>query len=256
MKNGRFRTDRLPYSVLAFDPAYQRQLIPARVKSLVAEWSDDNVGAITVSIRDDGKAYVIDGQHRVRAAMELGKGQQKVLCHVYTGLTVAEEAYKFLVLNNTRSVTPIDRYRAGLTAGDPVYVGVHDILSEFDLRINNGASDGVLRCVSKAVALYERDPDALRSVCAVLTGAWGTRVSAFEQVIFTAAGQVVTRYNGELDHARLVKKLSTYRGGPSALLGDARGLADYKPISVTRAAAEIIRDIYNKGARKAPLPPL
>ena len=256
MKNGRFRTDHLPFSVLAFDPNYQRQHIPARVKALKAKWKDDAVGAITVSVRTDGKAYVIDGQHRVRAAMELGKGQQKALCHVYTCLTVEEEARKFLELNDVRAVSPFDRYHAGIAAGDPTFVGIRDTLAEFGLHIGGGSGNGVVRCVNKVVALYERDPESLRGVCAVLTGAWGTRGAAFEQVVFTAAGQIVTRYNGELDRGRLVKKLAGYRGGPGALIGDARGLADYKPISVTRAAAEIIVDTYNKGARKQPLPPL
>lgn len=257
MKNGHFRTDHLPFSVLAFDPAYQRQHIASRVKKLGQNWKDSAVGAITVSIRDDSKAYVIDGQHRVRAAMENGRGAQKVLCHVYTGLTLEQEAQKFLELNDVRAVSPIDRYRAGIAAKDPLFIGIRDILAEHGLHIGGGTANATVRCVNKAVSLYERDPELLRQVCAVLTGAWGTRGSAFEQIVFTAVGQIVGRYNGELDRAKLVKKLSGYRGGPAALIGDARGLSDYRPAcSVTRAAAEIIVETYNRGARTAALPPL
>jgi hypothetical protein len=255
MKNGRFRAEHLPFRLLAFDERYQRQVIPARVKALIRRWKIEDVGAITVSVR--GRIpYVIDGQHRVRAAMEQGLGDTKILCHVYVGLTVEEEARKFLALNDIRAVSSLDRYRAGLVANDPVCVGVRDTLAAHGLRIGSGDSDGVVRCVGRAVALYERDPRLLDSVAAVLTESWGSRATAFDQVVFAGVGTVVGAYNGELDRRALVRKLSGYRGGPSALAGDARGLADIRPISVTRACAEIVVDSYNKGRRQGALPPL
>jgi len=252
----KFRVDHLPFSSLAFDDRYQRAMMPARVHALMGRWKLEDVGAITVNIRG-GKPYVIDGQHRVRAAMELGLGDTKVLCHVYTGLTVEDEAHKFLALNDARSVTPLDRYRAGLVAKDPVAIGIRDILAKHGLVIGNASpKGGVLRCVSKAVMFYGRDPDLLDRICAVLVEAWGTRSSAVEQVVFTAAGIVLDRYNGEIDQSLLVRKLAKYRGGPAALMGDARGWSDVKPISVTRAAAEIMVDVYNRGKRSGQLSPL
>lgn len=254
MKRGRFYVDHLPFASLAFDARYQRSEIPARTRYLQSNWQLDDVGALTVSIRG-GKAYVIDGQHRVRAAMELGLGTTKVLCHVYRGLTLEEEARKFLALNDARTVTPLDRYRAGIVAKDPTCCGVRDTLAEHGLEIGNG-SDGYVRCVGKVIALYERDPELLNEVCAVIVESWGTRASAFEHVVFSAMGVVLGRFNGEIDRSVLTKKLSGYRGGPTALAGDARGLSDLKPISVTRAAAEIICDTYNKGRRSGQLSPL
>lgn len=256
MKNGTFSVDHLPFRSLAFDERTQRAFIPARVKALIEKpWSLGDVGALTVSIRD-GKAYVIDGQHRVRAAIELGLGDTKVLCHVYRSLTLEEEARKFLALNDARTVSPIDRYRVGLTALDPICVGVRDTLAAHGLEIISGSRDGGVRCIAKALALYERDPDLLDSVCRVIVEAWGTRAAAFEQVVFAAMGTVLGRYNGDLDRGTLSKKLANYRGGPAALAGDARGLADYRPISVTRAAAEIMVETYNRGRRNGSLPPL
>lgn len=256
MKHNRFRTDHLPFGTLTFDASYQRALIPARVRALISRWKLEDVGAITVSMREDGKPYVVDGQHRVRAANELGLMDTKVLCHIYSGLTIEEEARKFLALNDARSVTPIDGYRAGLVAQDPVCLGVHEILEKYDLRIASGNASGVVRCVSKALDLYRRDPVLLEDVVKVLTSAWGTRSAALENVVFTATGSVLNRYNGELDRGALVKKLAQYRGGPAALVGDARGLSDYKPVGVSRAAAEIIVDTYNRGRRSGQLSPL
>lgn len=259
MKTGkRFAVDHLPFGSLALDPRAQREFIPARMKKLVREWKLEEVGAITVSVRD-GAAYVIDGQHRVRAAMELGLRDTKVLCHVYRGLSLQEEAEKFLALNDVRAVSPVDKFYVGLTAKDPVCIGVRDTLAKHDLyvpRSSGNTSDGAVRCVSKLLELYERDPALLDDVCSVLSSAWGTRSAAYEQMLVVAMGTVCDRYNGQLDRGALVKKLAKYRGGPSALSGDARGLADYKPISVSRAAAEIIVSTYNRGRRSGELAPL
>lgn len=249
-------TNHLPFASLVFDSQVQRSVIPARVRWFKENWDFEQVGAITVSVREDGKAYVIDGQHRVRTAIELGYGGTKVLCHTYRGLTLEEEAEKFLALNNARPVTPVDKYKVGLVARDPVCLGVRDTLAHYGLRIGAQRADGAVCCVSKAMALYEKDPDLLDGACAVLTEAWGTRGPAYEQVVFAAVGSILGRYDGELNRAQLAKKLAKYRGGPAALVGDARGLSDYKPISVTRAAAEIMVDTYNKGKRSGQLSPL
>lgn len=248
-------TDWIPFASLAFDGRYQRGIIPAKIKQLIRDWELNDVGIITVSIRG-GKAYVIDGQHRVRAAMELGLGNTKVLCDVYRGLTIEEEARKFLSLNNANKITAVDRYKAGLVAQDRACIGVRDTLAKHGLGISSARSDGYVRCVTEVFRLYDNAPELLDEVCAALVEAWGTRASALERIPLAAMGVVLGRYNGELDRGALTKKLAKYRGGPAALAGDARGLADYKPISITRAAAEIIVDTYNKGRRAGQLSPL
>lgn len=258
-------TDWLPFRVLRFDARYQKQLIPAKVKQLRQEWNIDSVGVITVSIRHDRAAWaidgqtawVIDGQHRVHAALGEGLGDTKALCHVYRNLTIEEEARKFLDLNNAKSVTGFDRYRAGLVAKDPICLGVQATLERYGLGIAGQArADGYVACVAQVLALYERDPQLLDQVCGVLSEAWGTRAAAWERVPVAAMGLLLGRFNGEVDHAVLSKKLSKYRGGPGALQGDAKGLAGYRPITLTRAAAEIIRDTYNKSRREGALLPL
>lgn len=251
----RFSTDHLPFRNLVFDDRVQRAVVPARVKKLISEWRLLDVGAVTVSVRD-AKFIVIDGQHRVRAAMELGLGDTKVLCHVYRGLSLEEEARKFLALNDSRMVSAFDKYKIGLVALDPYCIGVHDIVTSHGLQISHGSADGTVRCVTKALSLYRLDPELLDQVCSVIKEAWGTRAAAFEQIVFSAMGLVLNRYNGELDTPAATKKWAGYRGGPAALAGDARGLADYKPITVTRAAAEILVDTYNKGRRSGVLSPL
>ncbi len=254
----KFSTDHLPFSALAFDPAYQRELLPARVRALREKWDLNEVGAITVSIRtsEPRTAYVIDGQHRVRAAMELGLGATKVLCHVYRGLTLDEEARKFLAANDSRPVTPFDKYKAGLVANDPVALGVRDTAAEHGWTVAGSTSDGRVSCVAELTNIYTRDADSLDGVLSVLTEAWGTRAVAVDRSLVSGMATVLGRYNGEVDRGALARKIGKYRGGPGALLGDARGLADIKKIGVGRACAEQFVTVYNRGRRSGQLLPL
>ena len=255
MKSKARSTDELPFRSLAFDDSYQRSVLPAYVAKLVGKWDLKKVGVITVSIRNR-KPYVIDGQHRVRAALELGLSDTKIRCEVYRGLSVEEEAQLFLALNDAKSVTAIDRYQAGLVANDPTCIGVRDTLAQYGLAVGNTGGDGYVRCANTLLKIYERDPAALEDTCLLLTGAWGTRSEALDHVVVTGMGMVVNRFNGEIDRGVFVKKLAKYHGGPGALVGDARGLAALKPFGVTRASAELMVDTYNKGRRSGQLAPL
>lgn len=248
-------TDWLPFRALTVDLSYQRDPLISHVKRLHEGYDERKLGVLTVSIRD-GKAYVVDGNHRRLAALEGGRGDQKALCEVFRGLTRDEEAALFLARNDAKKIKPTDRYKAGLVAGDPICVGVRDTLAEHGLVVRPGGSDGCVQCVSEVLKLYERDPALLDEVCAVLVESWGTRAAALERIPVASMGVVLGRFNGEVDRGALAKKLAKYRGGPAALAGDARGLHDYKPISVVRAAAEIIVDTYNRGRRSGQLSPL
>lgn len=240
---------------LAIDARTQRATIPARVRSLARRFDIDKVGILTVSVRD-GVAYIVDGQHRYLAALEAGYADEKVPCYVYHNLSEPEEAELFLALNDARAVSPLDRYEVGLVAGDPTCLGVQAILNRWGLTVSRTCADGKVQCISKIMAMYERDPALLEVACAVIIKAWGTKRSALEQVIFGGMAQVLGRYNGELDKARLIERMAKYSGGPSALIGHARGLKDFRNVPVTRAAAEIMVDAYNKGLRANTLPPL
>lgn len=253
MRQHRSTMEMLPFGSLKINPRAQRRLIPSFVRQLMSAWSLEEAGVVTVSIRDR-IPYVVDGQHRVRAAIGLGLHETKIRCHVYRDLTPQEEAAKFLTLNNTKNVSAFDRYRIGLEAKDPLCVEVRDTLRRHGLEVSYEASDGKVACVQMMLTLAARG--TLDEVCQLLVGAWGTRATAFERAIVGGAGVVVGYYDGDLDLDAMAGKLSGYRGGAAALRGDARGLSDYKPISITKAAAELMVDTYNKGRRKGKLPPL
>ncbi|WP_228539974.1 DUF6551 family protein [Mycobacteroides abscessus] len=100
-------------------PVAQRALNQAWVDRLAAEFNPDVMGMLHVSYRD-GWYYVIDGQHRKSAAIQWMGSDQQVQCHIYEGLTPADEADLFLRLNSVKAQTPMSKYKVALTAGRPI----------------------------------------------------------------------------------------------------------------------------------------
>lgn len=250
----RSHVEMLTFGSLRIDARMQRKEVPARVRYLVKNWELGKVGILEVA-RLDGAYFIINGQHRWRAAMELGLGDTKVRCIVTEGLTAQEAAALFLSGNDVRPVSAFDKFDIALFAGTPEYVGVDEILKSFGLHVAPHVADDTVRCPERLLTLYRRDPELLRDVIATAIEAWGTRADATEAVVLGALGTVLGKYNGQVDRGTLIKKLKKYKGGPGALVGNARSWAELRNLTISRAAAEVIKDTYDKG-RRASLPPL
>lgn len=104
---------------LVVDADYQRHVAgkDGKVLRIAAEWSWVACGAIIVGMRY-GTAYVIDGQHRVLAAMKRSD-ITKLPCIVFETLDKKEEAGAFLRANrNRKPMTTIQAFNALVTSGD------------------------------------------------------------------------------------------------------------------------------------------
>lgn len=247
----------IPFRNLTLDPRAQRAVVGPQLKRLVKNFDLDKVGILTVSVRD-GIPYVVDGQHRWRAAVEKGLGDTKVKCEVFRDLSLEQEAALFLSRNDAALVSAIDKFRVGLTKKDQDCLGVKAILDDYGCEVGTKAAYGCVSCPDTVLRIYRGDNGVLlREVLDTVTNSWGTGGDALEHTVLKGTSQVLSRYNGEIDRAQLVKKLAKYPGGASGLIGNARGLSRMKPgLSVTKAAAESILDTYNKGRRSGALPPL
>lgn len=251
----RVRVEHIPFGRLRIDPDVQRALMRAWVNRLNADWDLAKCGTLVVSQREDG-FYIIDGQHRWAAALARGLGETKARCEVHQNLTREDEADLFLSENTQRPPTAFDKFRVGLNAHHPEKVAVARILAEYGMKIDRQGGDGHVTCPTEVLKLYA--DDSLRDTLSLVYDTWGTRSAATEGLILGGVGEFVRRYNGDVNRGQLVKKLAKYRGGPGALIGDAKGYASIKPgLSARRAVAELVRDTYNRGRREASqLPPL
>ena len=108
----------VPLTRMRVNPLAQRDLNPARVAKLAASFDPEQMDAPTVNHRGDWY-YLIDGQHRI-AALKLWMPSwenQHVQCWTYEGLSEAEEAERFLTLNDTLPVRAFAKFKVSVQAG-------------------------------------------------------------------------------------------------------------------------------------------
>jgi hypothetical protein len=246
---------------LCIHPRAQRALVPRKLKKLVREFDLDAVGSIhAVQYEIDGTVaiWIIDGQHRWRALMDLGLGEWKIKVVIHLDVTTDARAHAlFLKLNDRTAVSSFDKFMNGLGAGCPTEVGVERIAREHAFKITSQTADGCLACVAVLCRLYEtNDGEALAATLDTIITAWGRTAAACEGKVIEGLGMVYEYYSDSIDRPALIKKLAKYPSGPSRLLGDARGLRELRKLTLPRCVAERIIDTYNSGRRVGKLNPL
>lgn len=107
---------------LDIDPSYQRSLetdgSQTLVRGIAQHWNWDLCQPLVVARRDDGKLYVIDGQHRLAAARLRGDIQQ-LPAVVVQYASAQDEAASFVLLNQQRKpLSKIDLFKAAVASGD------------------------------------------------------------------------------------------------------------------------------------------
>lgn len=247
------KTEWITAGKLNIDHSYQRDVIPARVKAIADKLDLDALGLFIVSRRSDGKLFIIDGQHRDAALRYHGwQDDWKVECRVYEGLTVEQEAELYRQLNNTRPLLAWDFYKAGLVSGDAECLEIDGLVKSCGLKVSRVSGDGKVCCVTTLRKVHKQHgPDVLRRALTIATEAWGHTSAAVEKDIVHGLSIVSATYNGEVDTPWLIKKLSKSPGGPTGMIGRARGLKDIYTAPLYRIVAQQIIALYNKGRKSS-----
>lgn len=248
------KVQQLSIRLLTVDPNVQRGLDRRRVAKLAAELDVNALGVITVSHRDNDHLVVIDGQHRIEACREAGRGDLAITARVYVGLTLAEEATLFRLLNNTKQPRATDLFRVRVIEGDPVAVNVHRLAERHGWKITDTGAVGCLHAVSTLERVYRRNNRAADLTLATVTAAWGHDSMAVDGRVLDGLGLVFERYGDAVDADDLANRLAKYPGGPANLVGRARGAADLLHIATPKAMAEIVVELYNKRRTARALP--
>jgi hypothetical protein len=245
----------VPLKDIRVNPMAQRDLNQSRVDRLYEKFDPEQLGTPTTNHRD-GFYYMIDGQHRLEALkLWLGDGweAQHMQCWVYEGLTEEQEAEVFLKLNDTLAVQAFARYRVAVQAGRPDEVDVDRIVRECMLRVSQDMGDGAISAVGTLMRVYRRsDPATLARTLLIVRDSYGD--PGLLAPVIDGLGLLVQRYNGRLDDAQLVTRLSKAHGGVSGLLGLAEQLKRQtgNPKAHCVAAAAIEINNRGRGGRKLP----
>lgn len=236
-----------------------RPLRQSRVDELAENFDPDLIGVLDVAPRDRGMYAIIDGQHRAEAVRQALGTDQNVPCWVHKRISKAKQASLFVGLNNSSKVPPLYQFIGRVNANEPKASAISDIVTAAGLKLETNARDRTIRCVSAMERIYEGQgdahagPKALESSLSIIINAWGPTPSALNGSIVEGVGLVLLRYRDQVDHEALTQKLATTKGGPAALVGQARALKDWRGGTVARSVAGAVVTIYNKGRRAGAL---
>lgn len=161
--------EELEVSKLMIDQTVQGALQGKRVEKIINDFREDQVGILIVSRRENGQLVVLDGFHRSTALKRLGV--EKVMCQVYEGLTLREEAEKYLYLNKERKQPrAVDDYKVSLVAGDETILAIQSILQQFEVKVDYGA----FTSPKSIVSIYENfGPSILSLTLEIYIESWG-----------------------------------------------------------------------------------
>jgi hypothetical protein len=216
----------------------------AKIDDITRHFDPDKFGTLTVNFRD-GTYWVIDGGHRYLSVIQLGWEDQLLQCWTYKGLSEAEEADKFLALNDTKPVSGLDKYKQGVIAGREAECDIDRIVRAADLSIG-GQRDGI-GCVGAVQKIYSHaGPEVLAATLRIIRDSFG--MPGFAAKVTEGVGSFVEMYGvGGFNESVLIARLAAKRGGVNGLKGEAERLKLKYDISVAHAIAVAVVETYNRG---------
>lgn len=237
---------------LHVDPNYQRGLSQPRIAAMARHWDPLLADEIKVSMRQDGSLWLIDGQHRMAAAMLANIDE--LFAMVMTGLTPEQEADLFVRGTKQRKgFNSLEEWKAALSAGYPDVVAINALVERLGGRVNTSPnSTKGINAPSALSDVYRLGGiELLEWTLETIRAAWGDldgqNVSAF---IIKGLGLFLGMYADVLDHDRITAQMKragvTELGRKSNAYRAIRG-----PMGETRVSAiyYAFADIYNYNLR-------
>lgn len=245
------RTMRVPARLLRVHPTAQRDIVKSALEELKAKFDLDLIGVLyCVEYEIDGvwAIWIVDGQHRWKALLDLDLGDWDVDIKIYECNNKTRASQLFLGANDRATVRPIFKFKNEVDANDPVAVGVVELVGARGFTFANSSAKDKICCFASLKRIYEQDGG--RSLAATLDtviGAFGRVPAAVEGKLLEGIGLIYGKYKGAVDRAAMIRKLAKYRGGASGVLGDAKVFALGRSGAFTRAVAETVIAAYNNG---------
>jgi hypothetical protein len=134
---------------LLIDESYQRSLeaegSQALIRRIAARWDWGLCQPLFIARRADGGLYVVDGQHRLAAALLRGDINQ-LPCVVRDFSTAEQEAAAFVALNQQRRpLSSLDLFKASVAAGDMEATMIVQCVTEAGLAIAATTNNQAMR---------------------------------------------------------------------------------------------------------------
>jgi len=242
----------VPLTQMRVNPLAQRDLNQARVAKLASVFDLEKMDVPTVNHRGDWY-YLIDGQHRIAALKQwLSSWQdQQVQCWTYEGLSEAEEAEKFLALNDALPVRAFAKFKVSVQAGRDTEADVDRIVRALGLRIARG-SGGISAVATLRRVYASGGPAVLSRALRIIRDAYGE--AGLDGPVIEGIGLLCQRYDGDLSERRAVERLSAAHGGVSGLISRAGQLRQSTGSAPAQCVAAAAVELINRGSGGSKLP--
>lgn len=203
---------------------YQRGVQRKRVEMIAADFNEYVANEPKVSFRN-GRYYVTDGQHTIEARILRNGGKDlPILCKIYTGLTMQQEALFFAEQNgHAAPLTAGIKLRAKVVGEDAPSVAFLAATNRVGLDFNYDSlqlSDYRISCVGTALKLYNQMGEKIYcEALRLIVAAWEGKPDSFRASVLRGMMHFVELYHGEFSEERLIRALRSvhpmeiYRSG-------------------------------------------
>lgn len=158
--------------------AYQRPLSKLHIRNITQQFDQRLLGLPVVSIRHDGSAFVVDGQHRIAALAALGI--KEVECQILRASDSQKEASLFVKVNTTKTrLNGVDKFFALIEAQDKSALACQQLFAKYGWTLTRHFSSKVetsgslaMRPNSTTLAIFNAYPTQLEATLGVLATAF------------------------------------------------------------------------------------
>ena len=193
---------------------YQRGVERKRVELIAAHFNEYVANEPKVSFRN-GQFIVTDGQHTIEGCILLNGGEDRpILCKVYTGMTMQQEALLFAEQNgHSAPLSAGIKLRAKVAGDDAPSKEFLAATNRVGLAFNYDSlqlSDYRISCVGTALKLYDQLGEEIYcEALRLIVAAWGGKPDSFRASVLRGMMHFVELYHGEFSEERLVRALGS-----------------------------------------------
>lgn len=242
-----FRTEysKINSKSIISEPSYQRMVDFSRVKKIVSNFNPNLVNPIKVSLRD-GKYYVFDGQHTLKALVAKNNNKDLMVdCKVYYGMTLEDEARLFAEQNGiSRSVESNQKLLSLYIAKDIDVVDFKETIESTGIKCNfkrEGAAPWKIACYKSLFDIYLKyGKSHLIELLKIVLEIWGGETDSLRKEILLGMNIFITTYKGEYSRKTLVTKLQ--KVSPITIFRDGKAFVS----GGNKRFARIILNSYNR----------
>jgi hypothetical protein len=251
----RIKRGTIEFSEIVVDPKVQRPQNRALINKIKAEFNEDALGTITISVRENvdtgviSEYVILDGQQRTTAANEVGwRGKFHAVFHY--GLSLQDEAKLFRLLQVRVAVPVREQFRIALTERRPDATGIMQILQELNIKLDpNGGfvAVGVALRIAKQVDGLDNFRWALRFIQDVFRP---DDLSPYDGRLVEALAQLKLRHGTALNTIRLREQIQKSGKRVDKLIGDSKTRRTIKKLTSVKALGDELIKVYNTSLQK------